>query len=72
MENTLASIFHGGVQISDGQIPDLHRVMLGSSGPVAQWTRHRPTEPEIAGSSPAGVNATNTVEFEGHDIGLDP
>ena len=24
-------------------------------GPVAQWIRHRPTEPGIAGSSPAGV-----------------
>jgi hypothetical protein len=27
-----------------------------SIGPVAQWIRHRPTEPGIAGSSPAGVN----------------
>ncbi len=27
----------------------------GCSGPVAQWIRHRPTEPGIAGSSPAGV-----------------
>lgn len=26
-----------------------------ASGPVAQWIRHRPTEPGIAGSSPAGV-----------------
>ena len=26
-------------------------------GPVAQWIRHRPTEPGIAGSSPAGVIA---------------
>ena len=25
------------------------------NGPVAQWIRHRPTEPGIAGSSPAGV-----------------
>ena len=24
-------------------------------GPVAQWIRHRPAEPGIAGSSPAGV-----------------
>ena len=24
-------------------------------GPVAQWIRHRPTEPGIAGSSPVGV-----------------
>ena len=27
---------------------------LQISGPVAQWIRHRPTEPRIAGSSPAG------------------
>ena len=26
-----------------------------STGPVAQWIRHRPTEPGIAGSNPAGV-----------------
>ena len=26
-----------------------------ASAPVAQWIRHRPTEPGIAGSSPAGV-----------------
>ena len=26
-----------------------------AAGPVAQWIRHRPTEPGIAGSSPAGV-----------------
>ena len=26
-----------------------------AEGPVAQWIRHRPTEPGIAGSSPAGV-----------------
>ena len=29
---------------------------LETSGPVAQWIRHRPTEPGIASSSPAGVN----------------
>ena len=29
-----------------------------ASGPVAQWIRHRPTEPGIAGSSPAGVICT--------------
>jgi hypothetical protein len=29
--------------------------MIHASGPVAQWIRHRPTEPGIAGSSPAGV-----------------
>ena len=36
-----------------------HQTLMGnrnlSSGPVAQWIRHRPTEPRIAGSSPAGV-----------------
>ena len=26
-----------------------------AAGPVAQWIRHRPTEPGIAGSSPVGV-----------------
>ena len=26
-----------------------------STGPVAQWIRHWPTEPGIAASSPAGV-----------------
>ena len=26
-----------------------------ATGPVAQWIRHRPTQPGIAGSSPAGV-----------------
>ena len=31
-----------------------------SHGPVAQWIRHRPTEPGIAGSSPAGVNCCST------------
>ena len=29
------------------------------AGPVAQWIRHRPTEPGIAGSSPAGVIFSN-------------
>ena len=29
--------------------------VLLASGPVAQWIRHRLTEPGIAGSSPAGV-----------------
>ncbi len=29
--------------------------VTNASGPVAQWIRHRPTEPGIAGSSPAGV-----------------
>ena len=29
-----------------------------SEGPVAQWIRHQPTEPGIAGSSPAGVMLT--------------
>lgn len=30
-------------------------------GPVAQWIRHRPTEPGIAGSSPAGVIIQNRM-----------
>ena len=30
--------------------------MQVSTGPVAQWIRHRPTEPGIVGSSPTGVN----------------
>ena len=29
--------------------------VVDAIGPVAQWIRHRPTEPGIAGSSPAGV-----------------
>jgi hypothetical protein len=33
-----------------------------SSGPVAQWIRHRPTEPGIAGSSPAGVIAADPIQ----------
>ena len=38
------------------QLPILHMLRLGiARGPVAQWIRHRPTEPGIAGSSPAGV-----------------
>ena len=35
--------------------PRLHR----SIGPVAQWIRHRPTEPGIASSSPAGVTSVS-------------
>ena len=33
-----------------------YRIQLAAKfyGPVAQWIRHRPTEPGIAGSSPAG------------------
>ena len=31
------------------------RIVAESIGSVAQWIRHRPTEPGIAGSSPAGV-----------------
>ena len=31
--------------------------LIIARGPVAQWIRHRPTEPGIAGSSPAGVIA---------------
>ena len=34
---------------------DMYDFALFTEGPVAQWIRHRPTEPGIAGSSPAGV-----------------
>ena len=39
-----------------------------SIGPVAQWIRHRPTEPGIAGSSPAGVILlpVQLLSFHGH------
>ena len=33
-----------------------------SSGPVAQWIWHRPTEPGIAGSSPAGFIAADPIQ----------
>ena len=33
----------------------VHIFCPAAAGPVAQWIRHRPTEPGIAGSSPAGV-----------------
>ena len=36
---------------------------LKARGPVAQWIRHRPTEPGIAGSSPAGV-----IVLSGHAV----
>ena len=32
-----------------------HLILL-TVGPVAQWIRHRPTEPGIVGSSPTGVS----------------
>ena len=35
-----------------------------SSGPVAQWIRHRPTEPGIVGSSPTGV--MHSLEPQSH------
>ena len=34
---------------------DMFEILECTNGPVAQWIRHRPTEPGIAGSSPAGV-----------------
>ena len=33
----------------------IERRLIKIQGPVAQWIRHRPTEPGIADSSPAGV-----------------
>ena len=38
-------------------------LLLSCYGPVAQWIRHRPTEPGIAGSSPAGVICTSPEFF---------
>jgi hypothetical protein len=35
-----------------------------TTGPVAQWIRHRPTEPGIAGSSPAGVTLSADARCE--------
>ena len=32
-------------------------------GPVAQWIRHRPTEPGIVGSSPTGVMCSPSLHF---------
>ena len=37
------------------QSPNVMPVTSETTGPVAQWIRHRPTEPGIAGSSAAGV-----------------
>ena len=36
-------------------LPKAANTYKHATGPVAQWIRHRPTEPGIAGSSPAGV-----------------
>ena len=44
-------IFFGGA----GRILGYLLKNLVNIGPVAQWIRHRPTEPGIAGLSPAGV-----------------
>ena len=50
-----------------------HKVMfyclIIARGPVAQWIRHRPTEPGIAGSSPAGVIPTGCFNYM-HDTGI--
>jgi hypothetical protein len=40
---------------------NVRRVRRSVIGPVAQWIRHRPTEPGIAGSSPAGVIFRNCL-----------
>ena len=39
------------------------------TGPVAQWIRHRPTEPGIAGSSPAGVICFVSSQYLDKDAG---
>ena len=43
--------------------------LIIARGPVAQWIRHRPTEPGIAGSSPAGVIPTGCFNYM-HDTGI--
>jgi hypothetical protein len=40
---------------AESAMPVYSTVHKKPAGPVAQWIRHRPTEPGIAGSSPAGV-----------------
>ena len=37
--------------------------LITARGPVAQWIRHWPTEPGIAGSSPAGVMSMLLVQL---------
>ncbi len=50
------------VEISSAA-PALMSLCTALHGPVAQWIRHRPTEPGIAGSSPAGVIAVQRWYF---------
>ena len=38
-----------------GSRDQIRRMRLRYEGPVAQWIRHRSTEPEIVGSSPTRV-----------------
>jgi hypothetical protein len=48
----------GQVYCGSRRAPGVHfdtEFVVWLLGPVAQWIRHRPTEPGIAGSSPAGV-----------------
>ena len=60
----LCFVFHHGIleipqalrqRYGDDIIPEYYVMFISFKGPVAQWIRHRPTEPGIAGSSPAGV-----------------
>ena len=44
-----------GIDSRPKQVVSRAHCNLHATGPVAQWIRHRPTEPGIAGSSPAGV-----------------
>ena len=39
-----------------------------SAGPVAQWIRHRPTEPGIVGSSPTGVTVGSSSSVMGNQL----
>ena len=49
-------------RFGDEIIPKYFVMLISFKGPVAQWIRHRPTEPGIAGSSPAGVILDRSLE----------
>ena len=63
---------HRSIYYQPGSTLFLHLAQL-PIGPVAQWIRHRPTEPGIAGSSPAGVishTLLQLVVLPSHDVSL--
>ncbi len=51
----LACVAHTGGAVDRARVVFLNILAFGLCVLVAQWIRHRPTEPGIAGSSPAGV-----------------